>query len=118
MTRNAVTIVLVCSLLGLGCRSPGVAARPAHAADLPPITVDEALFLARQAAALEYDLTLYTVDACARGPDGWWISFDARRLEEVGTTWSRAQQERWLARGNHFDVLVKHDGSTCLFGGR
>lgn len=119
MIREAMIVFLPVLLLGPGCRSPGAFTAAATGHDgLPAIEIDEALALAREAAVSEYEVELYAVDKCVRNIDGWRISFAPRSVDEVGTEWSRIQQERWIALGNHFNVYVYNDHTARLVGGR
>lgn len=119
MIRKAMFVFLPVLLLGPGGKSPGACTTPATEHDgLPAIEIDEALALAREAAASEYEVGLYAVDNCVRHIDGWRISFAPRPVDEVGIGWSRTQKEQWIALGNHFSVYVYNDHTAGLFGGR
>lgn len=118
MIRTPVITVAAMLLLGLGCKSPGSHSHVMSIqADTPAVGIDAALRLARAAVASDCAVERYAVDGCVRQADGWLISFAPRSVDEVGTEWSRSQKERWIARGNHYDVYVYDDGSTRVIGG-
>lgn len=119
MIREAMIVFLPVLLLGQGCRSPGACTTTATGHEgLTAIEIDEALSLAREAAASEYEVELYAVDNCVRHSDGWRIGFAPRPVDEVGAEWSRAQKEEWIALGNDFSVYVYNDHTARLIGGR
>ncbi len=119
MIHKAIIVALPVLLLGPGCRSPGAHATPTTGHDgLPALEIDEALAVAREAAASEYEVELYTVDGCVRDVDCWRISFAPRHVDKVGAGWSHAHKEEPIALGNHFSVYVYDDHTVRLFGGR
>lgn len=116
LARGFVALILC---VGLGCRSHRTDAPTLGVTkQLPRMKIDEALALARNAAAGEYAVDLYTINGCERDANGWWISFHARPVDAVGAAWSPTQKERWLALGNHFSVQVHDDRTIRLHGGR